>query len=366
MGWISVTTWMTLVAAGLLLAGTCTPAPEYADLAFRWAPILYQDTDDTNPEADFITRFDYDGDFDGQNNWDHFDSFEDGLKAALYYSVVETDSHWFINYVAFHPRDWSDSVLQDPDEHENDFEGIMAIVRKDGSDFGTLDGIVTQAHGDFFSYTPEGSPLTAGHETIDGTLTLQTYLGVRRPLISQEAKGHGMKAWPFAGDFDGSADQDGVIYRPAMDPADAETIPADGNDRDVKYRLLNLYTSLWVRQLLEAQTPRDSAQTFATWGTFRGDESGSCGSGPLFDCIEDAASTPWSWDDSNDGPTFGGEVALDPAHFSDVYFNGGSLTGTYTSNRYVEDLRNGGYGPDNLPLGWPSDLNIDELFAKLA
>jgi hypothetical protein len=277
---------------------------------------------------------------------------------------VETDSHWFINYVAFHPRDWSDSVFQDRDEHENDFEGMLAIVRKDGTEFGTLDGIVTQAHGDFFSYTPAGSPLTQGHETIDGVLTLQTYLGVRRPAISQEAKGHGMKAWPFNGDFDGSADQDGVIYRPAMDPAVIDTIPTDGDDRDVKYRLVNLYTTLWIRQLLEARTPRASAQTFATWGTFKGDGSGSCGSG-FFACSDDAASTPWGWDDSDDGPTFGGEVALDPARFSSVYFDGVSFAGSYASNRYVEDLRNGGYGSDDLPLGWPSDVDMDGLFAKL-
>jgi hypothetical protein len=27
----------------------------------------------------------------------------------------------------------------------------------------------------------------------------------------QEAKGHGLKAWPYASDFNGAADQDGII-----------------------------------------------------------------------------------------------------------------------------------------------------------
>jgi hypothetical protein len=44
-------------------------------------------------------------------------------------------------------------------------------------------------------------------------------------------------------------------------------------------------------------------------------------------------------------------VALDPAHFSDVYFNGGSFARPNISNRYVEDLRNGDYGPGQPPPG---------------
>ena len=65
----------------------------------------------------------------------------------VYYSVVETSTHWFIVYGLFHPRDWSNESLTQ--EHENDMERILAIVKKDNSTFGTLQGMITVAHEHF-------------------------------------------------------------------------------------------------------------------------------------------------------------------------------------------------------------------------
>ena len=46
-----------------------------AELALRWAPIHHQDVDATGSHAlggrsDYLTRVDFDGDWDGRNNWD--------------------------------------------------------------------------------------------------------------------------------------------------------------------------------------------------------------------------------------------------------------------------------------------------------
>jgi hypothetical protein len=72
-----------------------------AALALRWAPIHYQDVDQTGSHAlggaaDYVARYDFDGDLNGRNNWDRAGNAAYPLSAHAYYSVVETASHWFI------------------------------------------------------------------------------------------------------------------------------------------------------------------------------------------------------------------------------------------------------------------------------
>ena len=202
--------------------------PNDFELAYYHAPIHYQDTDSSNYRADYITRFDYDGNMVASDNWENLTKVPQ--PAHAYFSVVETCTHWYIAYGFFHPRDWTDSSMDQ--EHENDMEGLLTIVRKDGSPYGKLEGIITVFHLDFFSFTPPGSPFRNGHENIDGTLTLQQYEGSWRPLTVQQAKGHGLKAFPFTSDFQGKPNQDGIIYYPSRVNAG---VPTSGNDRHVDY-----------------------------------------------------------------------------------------------------------------------------------
>ncbi|MBD2213699.1 hypothetical protein H6G27_28100 [Nostoc linckia FACHB-104] len=335
-------------------------SPSDLDLALYHAPIHYQDTDSTKYSGDYITKFNYDGDWRGTNNWDNLQLF--ALNAHAYYSVVETCTHWFITYSFFHPQDWTDTPFDQ--EHENDLEGELAIVRKDGSTFGKLEGIVTAFHRDFYSYTPSGSSLRNGAENIDGTLTMSNYNGSLHQLTTQEAKGHGLKAWPYAGNFEGASSEDGIIYYPSTTTSE---VPASGNDRDVKYLLLDVFAAngMWQHQLDEASVSSSTALTYAGWGTFKGDSSGSCGAGTPT-CSNNSANTPWGWDDSNDGAVYKGEMALDPAHLTDVYFDGlGNFDTTYIRNRFIQNLRDRGYNSANLPLGWPTQLNLNSLIGKL-
>lgn len=335
-------------------------SPTDLDLALYHAPIHYQDTDSTKYSGDYITQFDYDQDWQATNNWDNLEQF--ALNAHTNYSIVETCTHWFITYSFFHPQDWTDIPFDQ--EHENDLEGLLAIVRKDNSAFGKLEGIVTVFHRDFFSYTPPGSPLRSGTENIDGTLTMSSYNGSLHQLTSQEAKGHGLKAWPYAGNFRGDSNEDGIIYYPSPDTAE---LPASGNDRDVQYLLLDVFapSGMWQHQLDEASVSRSSALTFARWGTFKGDSSGGCGAGTPT-CSTDSANAPWGWDDSNDGSVYKGEMALDPAHLTDVYYDGlGTFDTTYIRNQFIQDLRDRGYNSGNLPQGWPTQINLNSLIGKL-
>jgi len=280
---------------------------ERAELALRWAPIHVMDVDQTGSHAlggrsDYITRLDFDGDWNARNNWDRASSMS--LPAYAYVSVVETVSHWFLVYTFFHPRDWTDSFFDT--EHENDSEGVLLAVERDGSTYGALRAAVTVAHLDFYAYVPADSDWDDGEETIDGTLSLSTYNGQSHPITAQEAKGHGLKAWP-AYDIRG----DGLVYYPSSSTAEE---PSHPDDRFVQYRLLDVFETggLWDR--------RFATESFASFGSFAGDSTGGCGGGAI-GCSQNAANAPWGWDDHDDGPSYRGEMALDPVHLLDLYFD---------------------------------------------
>ncbi|WKB55592.1 hypothetical protein [Eleftheria terrae] len=346
--------------AGVLLAPAVVPAATPAELAYHHAPVHYQDTDSSDAASDYLTAYDYDGDRVTTNNWDHRG---DGLwPATVYYSVVESCSHYFITYAFYHPRDWSDTIFDQ--EHENDLEGALLSVRKDGSAFGRLEGMITVFHTDFYAYTPPGSPYVGGHEDIDGTLSFELHEGVSRVKTVQEAKGHGLKAWPYTSDFNGAADQDGVIYYPSLGTAGH---PASGNDRQVPYRLVDMAApgGLWAAALDEAVQPGAQAQTFNSWGSFKGDSSGGCGAG-LKSCSSHSANAPWGWDDGNDGASHRGEFALDPARLFSHYFgNLGSFSQQYLSHPFLAGLRSRGFASGQVPAGFPAQLDLNTLYGKL-
>ncbi|WP_148715934.1 hypothetical protein [Chitinolyticbacter meiyuanensis] len=349
-----------LAATALTIIATAPSlAASHDELAYRHAPVHYQDTDNSDYASEYLTAFDYDGDWNGANNWDRRGN---GLwPATVYYSVVESCSHHFISYAFYHPRDWSDTAFDN--EHENDLEGAIIAVRKDGSTWGRVEGMITVFHNDFYAYTPVGSPLVNGNESIDGTLSLEQHNGVPRPKTAQEAKGHGLKAWPYITNFTGAANQDGVIYYPTQGNPE---VPASGNDRAVAYRLVSMFApgGLWPRALQEAGLPAAQAQTYASWGSFKGDGSGGCGSG-LKSCSNNAANAPWGWDDRDDGASYRGEFALDPARLFAHYFKGASFSQQYPNNRFLSELRAAGWSSAHLPAGFDGKLNLDAAHARL-
>jgi hypothetical protein len=276
-------------------------------LALRWAPVHYQDVDQTGQHAlggaaDYITTYDFDGDLDARNNWDRAGNSAYPLRAYGYYSVVETSSHWFLVYLFFHPRDWTDSFFDT--EHENDAEGVMLTVQRDGTTYGRLRGAVTVAHTDFFSYVASGSGWGSGAESVDGTLQLAALADGSHPVTAQQAKGHGLKARPGY-DIVG----DGVVYVPSATTAE---VPSGPDDRNVAYGLIDMLApgGMWDQ--------RANASLFASFGSFAGDSSGGCGSGAI-GCSGNAANAPWGWDDRNDGPARGA-LAADPAGLVKNYF----------------------------------------------
>lgn len=290
------------------LAQSASSASFRAELALRYGPIHHQDVHVRGASAlggaaDYIAAVDFDGDYDSSNNWDNAGNPRFPLAAHAYFSVVETASHWFIIYQFFHPRDWSSTFFET--EHENDSEGLMLAVARDGSPFGSLRAAITVVHSNFYSYVPADSPWTAGQESVDGRLTLAPFAGHLHPVTAQQAETHALKAWPYY-----RIGRQGVIYYPSLTEAE---VPSSPDDRQVMYRLHDMLEpgGLWSR--------RDDPRLFPRFGAFAGNASGGCGQGAIW-CTKNAAHAAWAWNDHDDrSPT--GAMASRPASLVRSYFN---------------------------------------------
>ncbi|HKE59574.1 MAG TPA: hypothetical protein VKB46_22845 [Pyrinomonadaceae bacterium] len=262
----SVLLWGALTSAREPVSGRAKNGAREAGIAQRFAPIFYQALGD-KPRSDYITNFDFDGDWRGDNNWDHIDQFP--LKAYIYYSVTETSSHYFIHYTVFHPRDYKGGEVKgtilselireaakkgrqyDPTglsgeaalAHENDMEGCLLVVTKVGDGKGRLTFVETLHHNTFSHYVVG--------EAAEGFTAVQAE--DEHPLLYIEPKGHGIEA------YDGDQKQTGkkeflryVFRGKAEDPSANEKLicrdlPSTPCRQSVGYELQPISTTLWPR-----------------------------------------------------------------------------------------------------------------------
>jgi hypothetical protein len=277
-----------------------------------------------NGKSDFMTKFDYDGDFKGRNNWDNLDSGT--TPSHMYFSVTESTSHFFIYYMAYHPRDWCASSFCE--EHENDAEGVVMLVRKDGTQFGKLEALVTSYHEFIRSYAAQ-SYIGRGASNPDTPQTIQMSLlsGLSHPLTYQEPEGHG-----FIGCTSSSncvrAD-DGLRYTPSP-IATVPALPPNGQQVSTFYSLLDL-DELFSRRL--------DAPTFVNSRTMAGDSSGSCGDGLTDTCADNGADGIWTFGDERTSFDDNNLLGEDPATFFAGYFSFSSgnapPSATYVTNRLL-------------------------------
>jgi len=182
------------------------------DVAAQFAPEFYQGLIGSE-RFDYITNFDFDGDWHGDNNWEHAADRRYPQKAYVYYAVSETPTHYFVHYAAFHPRDWKggertgrllSSTIQESTtvggtirarglmgdlvlSHENDLEGCLVVVEKRGGDLAAARVVLveTMAHNQYlrFAFEPESAAIKPLR--LDG----------QHPLLYVEAQGHGIEAF---------------------------------------------------------------------------------------------------------------------------------------------------------------------------
>ena len=318
----------------------CECVITHEDLAEHWSPGWYQDTDDTDAQADYIVAYDFDGDFKSENNWENLHTAAADLSAVIYWSMVETETHWYILYADFHPRDWTedcDPLLPFVNSpcHENDMEGAMVVVKKDGSPWGEFQVLYTEAH-NFLHIFTNNTSITAG-SNLSFHPGLVSFEDGSHPELYVESKGHGVCALLFEGGshcqhpvtpgqnyFPGG---DGIVYR----FKGVAEVPEGGNDQDVGYALVPLETTLWTRRFDIC----DDGCTFDGNMNYMGVNFGKSFDGETWK--DDAANPPWAWDDPADGVQVQrGDFFFRPAHTYLQHVNGqGETSQVYLHNPYL-------------------------------
>jgi hypothetical protein len=256
---------VTFVALSTTLQLRAQNVPD-RDIAARFAPVFHQALGD-DLRGDYITNFDFDGDWRGDNNWQNAENKAFKLNGYIYYSVTETATHYFIHYAVFHARDykggekkgvWLSKIIRqgarvsskDPTgllaeatmAHENDMEGALVVVEKAGD---KVVFVETVHHNEFSRYVPENSERPGdGQFRLDGS-RVELYI---------EPKGHGIEAF---GTEHEKPEKGFLVYKFGGAAGDPEAA-ADGT---VDYDLVPIATSLWPK--------RRKASSNLTFGTFK-------------------------------------------------------------------------------------------------
>ena len=136
------------------------------DKALQYAPIIFQEAEKDNELHDFILPFNFDGDNIGNNNEENL-LLENGIfEAVVYFSILETSTHFFITYSFFHPLDWDKiSPLLPYSWHENDMENIQIVIQKHPDEKVIL--LAAQAHLNTNFYSEKNAPITSDRIKID-------------------------------------------------------------------------------------------------------------------------------------------------------------------------------------------------------
>ncbi|MCI3921308.1 hypothetical protein MO973_24380 [Paenibacillus sp. TRM 82003] len=306
-GWVGVALACILALLSVMPSAPVSAAASHRQLAEHWAPEFHQDINYAyNWKADLLTNFNYDGDWNAANNWDNLLNYP--LKSYVYYSVVETQTHYFIGYYGFHPRDDGPVAA---DDHPNDMEATLLVIKKDGTTYGKLQAMETFAHYLFYQYKNDAN-ITKGQADIDGTVKFRN----GKPLVYIQPNGlsntvdngnygggHGMYAYSNQGVTDA-----GIVYYYGGTASVVGSKPTGTWTQRVSYDLISL-DALFDR--------RENTATY-----------------PSFD------KAPWGWDMYyDDGGTGRGEFLSDPAHMVDTHMQGlGTFSHTYVSNRYATHI----------------------------
>lgn len=226
-----------------------SPQDRWVGLARSYAPYILHAVHPEHGRQDLPTRVDFDGDMRGDNNWENFDAFE--LPPTVYFAVLESESHYFIAYHLFHPRDWSWVRVGLHLTHENDGENLQVVVDKSS---GRVVLLFTQAHYSGRVYADPESGFAGGAEAIRGPFTRLDGNGRPAPdgrhvAVFVEAFGHGIYGLADGHAAllpDGTArfEDQGIVFRPAAEGEPIVEPPIDTRER-VPYRLRSTTLELW-------------------------------------------------------------------------------------------------------------------------
>jgi len=303
--------WESAMADGVI-------APE--EVAVHYAPQIDQAVNvllSAGGRGDFITAVDYDGDWKALNNWENLRT--GNLGAVVYYSVQETDTHWFIGYYFYHPRDDAEIWL---DRHENDMEGVMLAVSKADEGYLPPEYMYTQGHGHVYFYFDGGQERMLSGSRYGGSLAL--YAGTDRPHLyitpngTLKNCGHSVEGAAGHSTY-WSVGNSGVQYYYGGQSCTPLSWNGDFARNPCAYDLRPL-SELWTRR----NGPYGDAGVFGGYGEMRGDNWGT-----------NKANPPWGWRNKT-VYGFGGSFLSDPVWTINRAIDGAELSAEYASNPYAD------------------------------
>jgi hypothetical protein len=305
---------------------------QHRKLAEYYAPVVYQES--KSAVLDFVTRFDYDGDWNGANNWRN--AYLHELRAYVYYAVIESSRHYFITYAFYHPRDFTARPMEGfapKTEHENDMEGCTLTIEKDQTPWGRPILLETLAHDHFYKYdNPHYRKVRRGAFPLDGSIVFLKEVDKdhhREPAIYIEPEGHGVKAG-----LEQVRDKDyqfpGIIYRFGGRGAE---LPKNEKDPDVSYDLISLQETLWAKRFDVSKNGVYCCSDFYSTPGGKTVALGSAFNGPIGGC---AAKPPWGWDEASDGNIKKGDWFRDPLSAYPQQLRIQGFGGDYIHNPYLE------------------------------
>ena len=287
------------------------------ELAVHYAPDILAAVNVLISESgrgDFLAPVDYDGDFVTLNNWEHV--ADHPLEAVVYYSVQETESHWFVGYYFYHPRDDAEIWL---DRHENDMEGVMLAVRKGG--FAPPEVMYTQGHGYVPFYFDDPALTVAEGSRRGGGLLLDG----DRPVLyitpngTLSNAGHSVESARDHSTY-WAVGNSGVRYYHGGVAEEPATFKGDYEKNPCSYALHSL-DELWARR----NGPYGDKAVFGSYGAFRGEDYGT-----------DKANPPWAWRNKTQFG-YGSSFLADPAWTVARAVNGlRDFSFDYESNPYAD------------------------------
>jgi hypothetical protein len=217
------------------------------ELARRYAPWIWHEVHADGGRQDLPAPVDFDGNLDGDDNWETFPRCE--LVPTVYYACLETATHRFVTYHVFHPRDWEPFELPGLHlTHEGDGENLQVVVEK-ASERVVL--LFAQAHYRGKTYAPPGAPGFSGGEPLllvdeEGRASAAG----THAAVFIESKGHGIYG---LGDRHARTEREGelvrferhgLVLRPAH-PGEALAEPALDASEPVPYQLESTTAKLW-------------------------------------------------------------------------------------------------------------------------
>lgn len=116
-------------------------AAQASDIAAQWAPVIIcqaNPADGLSMPQNTFTLVNYDQDWRLNNNWYNLLFYLPDW--AMYYSLVESDTHYFIGYYQYYPRHTGGAG------REHDLTGVLAAVGKTPDGAGRLDLLVTYSN----------------------------------------------------------------------------------------------------------------------------------------------------------------------------------------------------------------------------